>query len=136
GTASQPGDAASGRLFTGETHGCRQHRQGEDRRRLPAWRERHRLARGPGRAAHRSHRRADRSLQGPREGPPLAPRPAQDGQPPPQAARYTEGDHPFELQGADRATRSARLTERTRNPQANLAGFLFWTADRRTAPPD
>src|SRR5690606_29529360 len=110
--------------------------QGEDRRRLPAWQERHRLAGSAGCAAHRPDRRTDRPLQDARERPPFAPRLAEDGQPTPQAARLPEGNQPFELQGADRKARSARLTERTRNPQANLAGFLFWTADRRTAPPD
>ena len=42
-------------------------------------RHRHGLARGADRAAHRSHQPPDRAPQGPQEGPPLPPRPADAG---------------------------------------------------------
>src|SRR5690606_12549279 len=116
--------ASSGNV-PGEIHGHRHHREGEDRRRLPAYGQRHRFARGSGRAAHRAHRRSHRALQDARERPSLAPRAAQDGEPAPQAARLPERDESRQLPRTGRETGSARLKRTSRNPQANLAGFLL-----------
>ncbi len=52
--------------------------------------------------ADRSHQRADRSLQGARQGSSLAPRSAENGQPAPQVARLPEGQEPRNVQGVDR----------------------------------
>ena len=67
------------------------YRRAQDRADQGTWPRhgRHRFARSPGRDPHRAHQQPDPAFQEPREGQPLAPRPADDGQQAPLAARLS-----------------------------------------------
>src|SRR4029077_556933 len=72
-------------------------------RRVRHRRRGHRQPGGPGRPALRAYRQPDRAPEDPREGLPLAPRPADAGRPPPPAARLPEGERHQALRNPDRA---------------------------------
>ena len=76
---------------------------------LPHARVRHRLTGSPGRHPERAHQLPDRALQDPREGPPLAPRPAEAGRPAPTPARLPEAEGCGALRGADPQARDPEV---------------------------
>ena len=65
---------------------------------------------GAGRLAVRADRQPDRAPEDPRQGFPLAPRPADAGRPPPAAARLPEGEESTPLREPDRPAEPAPLT--------------------------
>ena len=89
--------------------------QAGNHRPVPARAERHRLARGADRPAHRSHQRAARAHADPQEGPRQPARPAQDGQ---------------------QAIRPAELSPRTRTAAAIWPSSADWAcaSNIRTGP--
>ena len=72
-------------------------------------RRRHRLRRGPGRPAHRADQRAHRAPAHARQGPPLAPRPADAGRQAPPHAALPRAQRPRALPRPGRRARPAAM---------------------------
>src|SRR6266571_869282 len=84
-----------------------------DRSATPARSGRYGFPGSAGRPAYGPDKRADRPLQDARQGPSLAARTAQDGEPAPQDSRLPQAKEQREISRADRATWPAQVTSST-----------------------
>src|SRR5438093_7729484 len=110
-TAARVSDRPSGVVWYpwADFNGTGQRAEDRADQRLPAERDRYRLARGPGRLADQAHRGVDRTPEDPRPGPPFPSRAAPDGRQAPPAARVPSPGGRGTIPGADPAPRAATL---------------------------
>ena len=97
-------------------------------------RRRHRLRRGPGRAAHRADQRAHRAPAHAQQGPPLAPRPADAGRQAPAHARATSSASDLERYRALVAELGLRAMIARRRAGARLHAPRPGRASRSRSP--
>ena len=102
-----------------ETQWRLQRPQDRDHHRVQDPRRRYRLPGSSGRAPQRPHQLPDRALQDAREGPPLAPRPAEARRPAPAPARLSEKQRLSALRGPDQAPRAFASSAGSLQPKAH-----------------
>src|SRR6266853_2057897 len=94
-------------------HAGQRYAKGADRSAAPARSGRYGFPGSAGRLADGPDKRADRPLQDARQGPPLAARIAEDGEPASQDTRLPQAKEQREISRADRATWPAQVTSST-----------------------